>query len=385
MLSLVLKDMSENKIKVLYIDEISRISGGENWFLNFVDGLMEDTIEPVLLCPEGPFADAARSKGIQVIPYNFRFNDLSSQKFRLYLLFGLFRVFDAFAIGRIAKSEEIDIIHSVNTNGHVVASLIRKLFSLKAIWHIHRNHKSSLYRYFRSDYIIFVAKFRKNIMDEISQDNNEKQLVIYNGIDSSFYSSTSDVNKSGFQVGYVGRLTPEKGVEEFVSAASLISKEYPEVQFSIYGEELFDNVLIGKYTETIKSIIKTAGLDKRVSLKGFVVPQTKIYANLSVFFLPSYMEACPMVILEAMAAGVPVIATEVGGIPEIVEHGVTGYLIPPKDPQAIADAVEHVINNPEEVKKIVENARRTVKERFDFRENARQFVKIYQELLDEQR
>ncbi|MCH7782524.1 glycosyltransferase family 4 protein, partial [candidate division KSB1 bacterium] len=155
----------------------------------------------------------------------------------------------------------------------------------------------------------------------------------------------------------------------------------------VFGEEIYDNVFKGSYTNTVKNIIKTKGLEDCMKLQGFVFPPTKIFSTIDLFLMPSQRigESCPMVILEAMAAGVPVIATEVGGIPEIVEHGVTGYLIPPKDPQAIADAVEHVINNPEEVKKIVENARRTVKERFDFRENARQFVKIYQELLDEQR
>ncbi|MCH8285447.1 glycosyltransferase family 4 protein [candidate division KSB1 bacterium] len=201
------------------------------------------------------------------------------------------------------------------------------------------------------------------------------------------YKDFKDSKLPPFQIGFVGRLIPEKGVEDFLSAASVLLPDHPEIRYIVFGEEIYDNVFKGSYTNTVKNIIKTKGLEDCMKLQGFVFPPTKIFSTIDLFLMPSQRigESCPMVILEAMAAGVPVIATEVGGIPEIVEHGVTGYLIPPKDPQAIADAVEHVINNPEEVKKIVENARRTVKERFDFRENARQFVKIYQELLDEQR
>ena len=85
-----------DKIKVLYIDEISRIAGGENWFLNFADGLNREIVEPILICPEGPFAEAARSKGVKVIPFTFRFCDLSSNNIGITILFGFFRILKNF-------------------------------------------------------------------------------------------------------------------------------------------------------------------------------------------------------------------------------------------------------------------------------------------------
>jgi len=106
---------------------------------------------------------------------------------------------------------------------------------------------------------------------------------------------------------------------------------------------------------------------------------------MDIFLLPSQREgeSCPMVILESWAAGVPVIAANVGGIPELITDRETGYLIPSNDPKAIADAVIHVLKNPDEARRIVQNARKLVRERFDYRENARQFVALYRELLHE--
>ena len=373
------------KVKVLYIDEVSRIGGGETWFLNFIDGLKNPDIEPILLCPEGPFAKAARSKGVKVIPYNFRFYDVSAHRFWKYILFGFFRVWDSFAIGRIIRRYNINLVHTVNTNGHVIGSLIRTFYSKKVVWHIHHDHQPILYRFFKPDYMVFVAQFRFEKLQSLHLENKRKHSVIYNGIDTSFYETINSFEKQPLHVGYVGRLLPEKGLETFLTAASLIVKKYPGAKFNIYGEEIYDEVLKGQYTAFLKQKISELGLDYAVRLCGFVFPQTEIFSSINIFVMPSYRigESCPMVILESWAAGVPVIATNVGGIPELVVDKETGFLIPPKDPQAIADAVEYVIENPDTVRKIVENSRRVVRERFDYRENARQFVKLYYELLNE--
>ena len=374
------------KYKILYIDEISRIAGCETWFLNYIDGLNDPDIEPVLLCPEGPFADAARAKGVQVIPYKFRFSDLSSKGFLRYFLFGLFRIWDSFIVGRMINRMNVSLAHSVNTNGHVITSLVRTLFSKKVIWHIHDRHQNSLYRFFKPDYMVFVAKFRQNILKSVSLERKREYSVMYNGIDTSLYESTNPDIRTPLRIGYVGRLLPEKGIETFLDAAVLVLDKYKNVKFYIYGEEIYDDALKGNYTDALGKKIDHLVLGNAVTLKGFVFPQNTIYESIDMFVMPSHRigESCPMVILESWSSGVPVIATNVGGIPELIVDGETGYLISPKDPQAIADAVQYVMEHPDEVKTVVDNAKKLVREKFDYRENARQFVQLYREMLHEQ-
>ncbi|MFC1553418.1 glycosyltransferase family 4 protein [candidate division KSB1 bacterium] len=374
-----------DKIKVLYIDEISRIAGGETWFLNYIDGLEGKDIEPILVCPSGPFSDAAKSKGIQVINYEFAFEDISSHKWWKYFLFAVSRIKDTFYINKIAKNIKINIIHSVNVNGHVISSMIRTLFSKKVLWQIHHDHQKILYRLFKPDYMVFVAKVRAEMIKNLGIENKRKHSVLYNGIDISEFEKIEKSENSQIKIGFVGRIQPSKGVETLLESIPILTNKYNNLKFDFYGEEMDWDVLGGTYIDTVKIKINELKISGNVNFHGHIFPPSKIYQNMDIFVMPSHRfgESCPMVILEAMAAGVPVIATTVGGIPEIITHGETGFLIPPKDPQAISDAVEYVINNPEHVKQVVENAKKEVRKRFDFRENARQFVEIYKEMLNE--
>lgn len=379
-----LEGTSMGKIKVLYIDEVSRIGGGETWFLNFFDGLQDPDIEPILLCPEGPFAKAVREKDTKVIHHTFHHYDTSTHRFWEYIFFGFYRILDCFYIARIVKHEKISLIHSLNVSGHIICSILKILLRVKVIWHIHLRVNPVLYRFFKSSYTVFVAKNLLEGAVKYSSFDKNTSNVIYNSIDALKYTKLNrDKRLPELIIGFVGRITPQKGLNELLTAASILVKKYPDIKINIYGEEMYQDYLKGKYTEHLKNRIQELNLENTVKLCGFVHPQEQIYASIDCLVLPSYMESCPMVILESWAAGVPVIATNVGGIPELVVEKETGFLIPPKDPQAIAEAVEYVNENPETVRKVVENAGRVVRERFDYRENARQFVKLYYELLNE--
>ncbi|MFC1562251.1 glycosyltransferase family 4 protein, partial [candidate division KSB1 bacterium] len=300
-----------------------------------------------------------------------------------YLQFGVFRIWDSFVIGNIIKREKIRIVHTINTNGHVIGSLIRIYRSVRVIWHVHHTHRDLLYRLFRPDYIVFVAEFRREILNRLSRKN--RNTVMYNGIDTAPYDRLNHSPEEISTIGYVGRLLPEKGIEDFIDAAHILHGTFQRLKYDIYGEEIYSDTLKGRYTSFLKEKVEYLNLEREIKLRGFVFPQTEIYKSIGICVLPSHREgeSCPMVILEAMAAGVPVIVSDVGGIPEIVTHGETGYLVSRKDSQAIADAVSHVIGHPDEVRRIVERARKMVKERFDYRENARLFVSLYRELLGE--
>ena len=371
-------------IRILYIDEISFIGGGENWFLTFCDGLDDEEFEPILLAPAGEFTQAAQAKGIQVIEHTFRCSDASNHKLLRYPLLIMMRLLDVITISGIIKQENISIVHSLNINGHVLGSFLKSLYSIKILWHIHSSLKRSLYKYFNATCIVFVADEVQQSVKSILSKKNVLSRVIYNGIKNDIISyEKEDAANEVFTVGYVGRLIPYKGLDEFLGAISLVIRKTASIRFSLFGEESYQIHLKGNYKMSLEERAQELHIEKYITFHGFIEDQRKIYSQIDCLVLPSYREAFPFVILEAMASGVPVIATNVGGIPELITDGETGFLIPPKDPQAIADAVTYVIENPEKVKTVVENARKLVRENFDYRENARQFVKLYRELLDE--
>src|SRR5262249_23568641 len=128
-----------------------------------------------------------------------------------------------------------------------------------------------------------------------------------------------------------GRLSPEKGFGDLIDAARLIGSANPEVRFAIFGE--------GRLRADLEQRIAAAGVQEKFILPGFRDDLDRLLPGADVFVLPSYTEGLPNVILEASAASVPVVATAVGGTPEVVRHGETGYLVPPRRPEMLAEHI----------------------------------------------
>jgi glycosyltransferase involved in cell wall biosynthesis len=169
--------------------------------------------------------------------------------------------------------------------------------------------------------------------------------VVYNGVEGP------KIPKSGSKIGVIGRIGIEKGQLEFVEMARLL----PNEQFVICGAPLFSNPVAMAYYERVKSA--AAGLP--IEFTGWREDIGEVLSQLALLIVPSAPgEATTRVILEAYAAGVPVIATRSGGIPEIVEDGVTGYLVADADPKKLAAKVEEV--NP----RVAENAYEAWKTRY---------------------
>lgn len=144
-------------------------------------------------------------------------------------------------------------------------------------------------------------------------------------------------------IGIIGRMVREKGYQEFMEAAELIAPEYPEVHFLLVGGRLASD-----HNETIESAIECtkAILGDRLILTGFRADVPSMLAAMDVFCLPSYREGMPRTIIEAMMMGKPVIATNIRGSREEVVDGLTGILVPTRDPKALAVAMRRLLVDP---------------------------------------
>jgi glycosyltransferase involved in cell wall biosynthesis len=138
----------------------------------------------------------------------------------------------------------------------------------------------------------------------------------------------------------VGRLSREKGHKDLLEAVALLAErqDLPEFRVVVVGE--------GPELESLQRAAKTLGVAERVILAGHRPDVRPYYAMASVLALPSHSEGSPNVVLEAMAAGIPVVATRVGGVPEIMEHERTGLIVPSRDPAAMADGIERLLRDP---------------------------------------
>lgn len=138
-------------------------------------------------------------------------------------------------------------------------------------------------------------------------------------------------------VGIVGRLVPIKGHALFLDAAALLSRRRTDVRFLIAGD--------GELRPALEAQAQELGLAGRIHFLGWRLDLERIYADLDLAALSSYNEGTPVCLLEAMAAGLPVVSTDVGGVADIVEHGKTGLLVPPGDPGALAGAMEAILDD----------------------------------------
>jgi glycosyltransferase involved in cell wall biosynthesis len=173
----------------------------------------------------------------------------------------------------------------------------------------------------------------------------------------------------------IGRLFPDKAHRYFIDAFSDIKKAYPTSVALIIGE--------GPSEEEIRKQIIDLKLEDSVFLCGVRKDMMYVYRSIDYLVLPSLTEGLPYVLLEAMLFKVPVLATDVGGIPDIVKNGVTGYLVPPGDVQSLKNGMEKMLNNPEKTREMAEEGYKLVHEKYSARRMAKDYSRLYDSMIDD--
>lgn len=209
----------------------------------------------------------------------------------------------------------------------------------------------------------------------------DKVVKIGNGIDPEIFRRILSLDRAKEElgqtrrrlVGFIGRLTHAKGVRDLIDAVPALRAEHKNVHFLIVGD--------GENRPVFERRVRTLGLNGTVSFTGTRTDTSLIYSALDIFVLPSYQEGFPMVILEAMACGVPIVATTVGDIPEMIEHGVSGLLVPPGDIAALSNALAYLLDHPEKAWDMGAAAKRRVGEQFTSKAMAQAYLALYSSVL----
>jgi glycosyltransferase involved in cell wall biosynthesis len=283
------------------------------------------------------------------------------------------------------------ILHSHGYKGDIFLAVLKRALKGPAI--ISTKHgstdatsRTSLYerlgdmslRYF--DSVVAVSEYTKSKLIELHVPEGKIE-VIHNGIDVSSFTQAGKGSlrqalglEEGAQIiGYIGRLGPEKGIAYLLEAADTICRSTNGVYFILIGE--------GMLKEKTEAFIASNKLEGRVIMLGWRKDATGLLPDMDMLLLPSLTEGTPMIILEAMAAGVPVIASDVGGIGEIIEDSRTGLLIKPRDPAAIAESVKALLDDRGLAERISRNAASEVESRFSARRMSESYELAYWNMI----
>jgi glycosyltransferase involved in cell wall biosynthesis len=192
----------------------------------------------------------------------------------------------------------------------------------------------------KCDRFMVTSQFIKN--EWVDKKSENRFEVIYPPFNMEKYDAAirkpkSSTGSTGKRIGFVGRLSEEKSVKTLISAIAIVARSYPDVKLSIVGT--------GPNEAELKAQCDELNLNSNITFEGYKSNSFESLREMDVFVLPSRTEGCPIVVLEAMAMGLPVIATNVGGNPELVIDGKTGYLVPVDSSECVAANIEKLITN----------------------------------------
>jgi len=284
---------------------------------------------------------------------------------------------------RRLRRDRIDVVHAFLFNASAYAYLATRAASGIRLVTSARNCKleASLLRrrilraaFRASDAVICNSEEMARFAEEHYGAPASRTVVVYNGVDLTRFVSSGEAS-GPLTIGTIGRLERQKNLDAFLEAAAKVAAARPDARFEIVGQ--------GTQRARLEARAADLGLGRAVVFRGAVADIPAFLARIDQLWLTSDWEGTPNVVLEAMAAGVPVVATRVGGTPEVVTHGVTGLLVEPGDAQAVADAALQVAGDRDLEARLATGARAEAEKRFCLSTMVSETLRIYARTLGE--
>lgn len=373
---------------ILYYEPSSGFGGSSSNLYHILRQLDKSKFRPIVVVHnDGDQFERIKSLGIEVIkiPYTQMeaFNDASGLK----LIWITTTVINPLVekMTALILERQIDIVH-INTNLLLgIPMILAAEGEKKKIFCYIRETRPLIRRerllVKRVDHFFVLSRAAQIIY---GQDIPDKKLhVVPDGVDfEEFEGLNSDTFREEFHlqdkkvVGLVGRIIPGKGQLEFAQAAKQICRTHPDVRFVIVGDAKGSNT---GYLEELRSYIHREHLHTKVLLTGWRTDVKQIMHGLDILVLASttFPEGLPNSIIEAMVLGKPAVATNIPGPPEIIEHDVTGFIVPPGDVEAMVDKVTRLLDDAELARKMGERGRKRAEELFDVRKVVKKMQDMY--------
>ena len=365
--------MSPGKlIKVLEVIDSLGSGGAESLLKNFVLEAKKNklfNIEIATLYSNAIFKEEVKSAGIPVWGLNLEY------KYDLRVIIKLIK---------LIKKRKYDIVHVHLFPANIFAALaslflpkkIKWIFSEHNIYNRRRSFKIfkiiDSFTYSRYLNIVCVSKQVQSTLLSWMPSVKGKTKVIPNAVPVPEFLSPNLLKI--YDILFVGRLTQAKGIDVLLKAIKILKNKYSKnLKIAIVGD--------GELKENLTTLTVALGVNREVKFLGVRKDIDELMLSSKTFVLPSRWEGLPMVVLEAMSRGMSIIATTVGGIPEVIESGKEGILISPENPEALAQAINDLLENEELQKKLRQAAYKKVREKYSIDTYSIHMLDFYKSLV----
>lgn len=297
----------------------------------------------------------------------------------------------------ILTSNSFDLVHSHGYFADIIGAPAAKVLKISHISTCHGfiSNDRNLVLYNRLDRIALrfsdkIIAVSEQIKDDLERSGIRKSKisVIQNAVQTTHKAENYEENRrkkrldliikdEEFIVGYVGRLSEEKGVRYLIEAGMLLMETGMPCKILIIGD--------GPKTKELEDMVKMKGFEGKIIFTGFQTNVDEWMPALDIFVLPSLTEGTPMALLEAMAFGLPVVASDVGGIPEIIDSGENGILVPAANPDKIEEAISTICKDNYFRTKLSEMAKKTIRSKFNINEWVKKIESVYVETISKRK
>ncbi|MEA1884582.1 MAG: glycosyltransferase family 4 protein [Thermotogota bacterium] len=369
--------------KILYITSVGLHWGSEKSLFLLVNHINRNKFSPFVLTVSGSLQRELKKNNI---PYSI-YNSQTLTKKEIIKFISL-----VFRLVSFIKKEKFNLIHTNDIHSAQYSVLAARLAGVPSVLHIRNTDlagwlgwKNKLIFKIASKIIAISRKVKESLLeigvaaDKIQVIPNAVDLDEFNlDISGKPYRDEIGVADGEFLIGVVGRITPHKGQDIFIQAIPDILNFFPNAKFTIIGEDTTSN---GDFIIQLQQLAAELKLETKVYFSAFKANVPQIMKALDVLVVPSLSEPFGRVVIEAMAAKTPVVASRVGGIPDIIKDGVNGILVPLKNPKAISEAVIRLLSDKDLYYNICQNGRKTVEELFSIPKHVEKVEKLYQSLV----
>lgn len=378
----------KNKLVIFHLDDGKELRGGQRQVLYLAKELNLLNYENFIVCRKNsPLEKESLKRNINTItlPYFFEWDILSAWKLQKKIKI----------IAQKNRPDPIFILHSHTSHTAAISYLTSLFIPCLRITHrrmITKTKKdlSSRLKYIKSDAVIAISNAIKQIMTS-AQIPEKKISVVHSSIDlkelpfdikdfenykkmaRQKISENFQISQNSIWIGSLIALVPHKDPENFLKSAKLVLEKYPQTQFILAGNGILKN--------RMHRLIKELNVDKNFHLLGYYNNPYELLSSFDIFVLPSCEEGMGSILLEAMCARLPIIATEAGGIPEIIENDVNGLIVRKKNPEELAKGQIALIENEELRKKLSENGFKKIPE-FSSKKMAELTLKVYEKTIE---
>ena len=384
-------------VKVARIVARLNIGGPAVHIINLMAGLDPDRFENLLVVGrpgpnEGDMGYLASQKGIDPLIIPGLGRELSP----------LWDAQTTFKLARILRRQRPHIVETHTAKAGAVGRLAARLAGVPILIHVFHGHvfhsyfgpaKTELFINIErglarlTDRIITISPAqRRDVVDVYRIAPPERVITIPLGLDLGPFEPARQSCRGQFRsslgispdiplIGFVGRLTAVKNPSQFIKVAGRVVQESPQARFVFVGD--------GELRPALEEQVGALGLAQTVIFTGWQANMPAVYSDLDLLVLTSLNEGTPVTVIEALATGVPVVASEVGGVPDVVTHHETGLLVPSGDAEATAQAILQFLRAPERAQRLALAGQRVVLGRFDLRRLVNDMDALYNALLIE--